>query len=263
MNYLLIVEGAKAEHSLFEMVFKRYGFNILHSQQMKSFDSFINQFDSFELSDSKDNIVIAQAPRNRLGELLRSDSSQVDFDLAFRKKFNSIFLIFDVDHTDNNDLEEMLRIHCDESDSGLLLVSSPCIEIMSEPNRKEELETDHLTKYKKERNVYFCDTQRLGYGAIEYIARNFERLSLEFLRQNYNDFNEPNIMEHPRLVIEMINRHNIRTDSHVKYRYFTTVLYVVIASVFGLTKEIENYDVVERFLQKIMNYNNGKERELV
>lgn len=182
MNYLLIVEGAKAEHSLFAMVFERYGFNIVHSKQMKSFDSFINQFDSFELSDSKDNIVIAQAPRNRLGELLRSDSSQVDFDIVFKKKFNSIFLIFDVDHTGNTDLEEMSRIHCDESDSGLLLVSSPCIEIMSEPNRKEELETDHLAKYKKERNVFFSETQRLGYGAIEYIARNFEKLSLEFLR---------------------------------------------------------------------------------
>lgn len=65
-------------------------------------------------------------------------------------------------------------------------------------------------------------------------------------------------MEHPRLIIEMINRHNIRTDSYVKYRYFTTVLYVVIANIFGLTKEIENYEVVERFLRETMNYNDEK-----
>lgn len=246
MNYLLIVEGAVAEPNLFSQVFQRYGFNVIKSERMQSFES----FDCSNLSDSKNNIVIAQAPRNRLGDLLRSDSASFDFDKAFKKRFNSVFLIFDVDHTDNKDLSEMIKIHGDETDSGLLLVSSPCIEIMSEPGRTETLETEHLASYKKERNKYYSDEMKLGYGAIQYIANNFENLALQFLLQNYREFNEPNVMEHPRLVVDMINKKNDRTSTVVVYRYFTTVLYVLIANIFGLTKQIDNVEIVESFLLK-------------
>lgn len=246
MNYLLIVEGAVAEPNLFSSVFQRYGFNVVRSERMKSFES----FECSNLSDSKNNIVIAQAPRNRLGELLRSDSASFDFDKAFKKRFNSVFLVFDVDHTNNKDLSDMIRIHDDETDAGLLLVSSPCIEIMSEPGRTEILETEHLSSYNKERNKYFNDEMKLGNGTIQYIANNFEKLALQFLRQNYREFNEPNVMEHPRLVVDMVNRKNNRTETVVVYRYFTTVLYVLLANIFGLTKQIENVGTVESFLSE-------------
>ena len=70
-----------------------------------------------------------------------------------------------------------------------------------------------------------------------------------FLKQNYIDFNEPNIMEHPSLVIKKINQENIREDNYVYYRYFTTVIYVCIAYALGLTKQIENYNEVYSFFK--------------
>ena len=63
-------------------------------------------------------------------------------------------------------------------------------------------------------------------------------------------------MEHPRLIVEKINclneRVNLpnRCDSYVIYRYFSTVVYVAIASSRGLTREIENYGIVKSFFEK-------------
>ncbi len=252
MTYLLIVEGQKGEYEVFAPVLERYGFNVVHSKKLQSWASAHIGFDITELNDDKNNIVIAQAPKNRLGELLKLDSADFDFDLAFKRQFNGIFLIFDVDHTSNDDLERMIRIHSDETDKGLLLVSSPCIEILSEPERKNILRVSHLRDYKKERNIFCSDVLKLGCNAIKYIADNFESLALQFLELNYFEFNEPNVMEHPQLVVNKINVENERTDKLVVYIYFTTVVYVLIAVIFGLNREIENYGLIKKFLKNTL-----------
>lgn len=256
MNYLLIVEGEKTEYAVFEKVFLRYGFNIIAEKRMKSFDSFVDSFDTTAFSNTKDNIVIAQGPKNRISELLRTDSISFDFSNAFQNKFNGIFLIYDVDHTSNEDLQEFMSIHADETDSGLLLVSSPCIEILSEPGRSEPIDVDHLLTYKRERNDYINNTLHYGKNTASFISDNFEKLAMYYLDQNYREFSESNIMEHPQLIIDKINKHNTRTSNHVVYRYFTTVVYVVLASVLGLTKEINNYSIVRRvFEQRLQSEN--------
>ena len=88
---------------------------------------------------------------------------------------------------------------------------------------------------------------------MDYIKDNFNELMLFFLRKNQRDFGENNIMEHPRLILESINTNNVRVncpnreDSYVVYRYFSTVIYVAIAYANGLTREIDNYRLVEGF----------------
>ena len=59
-------------------------------------------------------------------------------------------------------------------------------------------------------------------------------------------------MEHPEYVLQQINLLNDRTYINddfqpVLYRYFTTTLYVCIAYILGLTKEIDNSIIVENF----------------
>lgn len=65
---------------------------------------------------------------------------------------------------------------------------------------------------------------------------------------NRYEFDELNILEHPGLVIEKINKENFRSEDQVIYRYFTTVLYVALAYICGKTKQIENYLEVREFL---------------
>lgn len=67
--------------------------------------------------------------------------------------------------------------------------------------------------------------------------------------------NSKNVMEHPSFVLDKINELNDREfysldDQPVRYRYFTTVLYVCIAYINGLTKQIENVDEIKGFFEK-------------
>lgn len=253
MNYLLLVEGAKTEINIFQRVLERYGMKVVSRSQLQSFSDLRDiDLDRIELQGEKGVVLIVQAPRNRLSDLLRYyERADVDLHIAFGGRdtpFNGVFLVFDVDHTSREDLIRMFSTHNDETDKGLLLISSPCIEIMTEPGRTEELKTDHLRKYKHQRNDYISNTLKLGISAEQYISDNFEKLAVDFLDQNRTEFNDTNVMNHPEEVIRLVNERNERTEEEVVYRYFTTVVYVLFACVFGLNVQIDNYDALRDFL---------------
>lgn len=253
MRYLLIVEGERTEKHIFQRVLERYGMVVDVQGRISTYAELGElELAETELHRGDDHVLIVQAPKNRLGELLKLYGEE-DFELSFRfgkreSPFNFIFLIFDVDHTSNKDLEEIFRLHQDETDTGLLLLSSPCIEVMSDPGRRKELAVDHLRTYKKERNICINDTMLLGCSVEEYIANNFEALAVFFLDQNCRDFHDDNVMNHPAEVVEMVNRYNDRTSANVVYRYFTTVIYVVLACVFGLQRQVDNSGILREFL---------------
>lgn len=246
MKCLILTEGSIDEINIFYKIFEKYGLKAIKSGKIEDYDTITY---ANPLNDEYD-VLIAQAPRNRLRDLLKLYYKENrDFDKMFSKTnnfFNGTFLVFDVDHTSNDDLSKMFSIHNDETTNGLLLVSSPCLEILSEPDRTIELKTDHLRTYKAERNVFMEKEHKTN--TINYIIDHFEELSIKFLDKNYKDFKCDNIMLHPSLVINEINKNNIRTDEEVIYRYFTTVVYVILAYVFGKTKEISNYKIVREFL---------------
>lgn len=252
MNYLILTEGKEMEPDIISEVLKKYGFNIVIKDQMKEYDDI--EVNVNELSNSKNNIVIVQAFKNRLSDLLKTyRKDNVDLDMLYGKNasyFAGIFLLFDVDHTSKEDLIEISNIHNDETDKGLLLLSSPCIEIMVEPKRSEIIRVSHLKEYKHYINQYVNDGLKYGSSAKQYIIDNFEELALAFLEKNVKEFNSYNIMEHPMLIVKKINELNERTEELVVYRYFTTVIYVVLAYICGFTKEIDNYQIVKDFLMK-------------
>lgn len=253
MRFLILTEGARTEINIFQRVLERYGLRVIRISRIESFTEPESlQLLGTELECDRTSVLIAQAPRNRLKDLLsyyRRDN--IDLNLVFGSRdrfFNGIFLLFDVDHTDNTSLEEIYTRHNDETDSGLLLISSPCIEILSEPGRTEELRVNHLKEYKRERNNFFSDVLRLGMNAEEYIAENFEKLAVSYLDRNFNDFRDANVMNHPESVIKKVNELNFRSEEEVIYRYFTTVVYVLIACIFGFSIKTDSYSSLREFL---------------
>ena len=116
----------------------------------------------------------------------------------------------------------------------MLLLSSPCIEVLGEYDFNQEFRYNHLKEYKSRLNVKYNHD---GYESVEdYIIKNFDDLCIKFLDLNYQEFDESNIMEHPSLIIKSIannDRVNYsfeeKDKSYVIYRYFTTVVYVFIA----------------------------------
>lgn len=255
-KFLLIVEGEKAEIKIFSEVLNKYGFTVKDCKKI-SLDDYL-EIETELLATSSSEIIIAQGPKNRIRDwLLRYNKEQEDFERFFFSIVENgcagIFIIYDVDHTLNNDLTNMFNLYKDET-SGLLLVSSPCIEIMSDIDRTDPIKVKNLKSYKATRNVY-CDAT-YHKNAIQYIIDNFEDLAIHYLEKNVRELASKNVMEHPSLVIDIINEKNERTfidnkNIPVIYRYFTTVVYVCIAYINGLTKEIENSEIVkEYFIRK-------------
>lgn len=254
MHYLLIVEGEKAEPKLFESIFKRYGFTVIQHPRPKSFnDNFSFVFDQTSISNGKNTVHIMQAPNNCIeGFLKKAKEENWDLSKTFNHDtdfFAAKFIVFDVDHAPNDILYSMMSHYCDEADQGLLIVSSPCLEILSEPHRKDPITVKHLREYKSLRNTQLDTDPNIKMSAINYIVENFEDLILEFLISNVALYKDNNVMEHPHLAIDEINRLNYRSKEQVCYRYFTTVIYVVIACIMGLTKQVDNANVVLEFLK--------------
>lgn len=258
-DFLIIVEGAKTEKDILEAVFQKYNFEVHRCGQMQLSNSDLYNNDKcfFErdlLESQNDRVFIIQGERNRLSDWLKCmNKSTFDYSTAFREYvdgFAGVFVLYDLDHNSNDVIEQMTEKFNSETDIGLLLLSSPCIEVMSDYEHRE-IRVEHLSEYKSNCNV---QTQKEHFmSAKDYIIDNFEQIAVRYLDQNTNDFNEKNVMEHPKLVASKINQTNIRAldENGVQYvicRYFTTVIYVCVAYIMGLTKEIDNAEKVKEFL---------------
>lgn len=251
MNILLIVEGKKDEPTVFSKVFASYGYNPIVLRQSIEVEG-LGTWSKSELAKGKSNVVIVQGPRNRIHDLLLDLSKEeVSVERYFHydyASFSATFLIYDVDHNDPDDLKRMFRLCSDEGSSGLLLLSSPCFEVIADyDHNRGESKYRHLKEYKADVNKHYQGM------TFEYIENHFDELMLYFLKKNYEDFQEEDIMEHPGRIIELINERNARVncldpkDSYVVYRYFSTVVYVAIAYAAGLTREPRNYQKVVEF----------------
>lgn len=259
-NFLLIVEGEKTEKRLFGEILSRYGFHVIDIKKRKFGDDQSIEFLTSELVDGVCNVVIAQGPKNRIRDFIKLfDTRTSDIEKVFsdsRTKFSAIFIIYDVDHTSIDDLNSMFDKFNDET-SGLLLLSSPCIEVLSDIDSSGNVFSgNRIREYKTLMNEH-CNKNLKYYNSLDFIIANFEKCVLYYLDKNVSEFQEYNIMEHPQLVKDMINKINVRKyiskyNHPVIYRYFTTVVYVCIAYIKGLTKEIDNYEIVRVFFENQM-----------
>ena len=255
-NFLLIVEGEVTEKDIMTSVFERYGIEVYDKGKLDLNNARAEELTIKQFSVPADrNIILLQGPKNRIHDWLKDINNKTeDFERFFNNLdglFAGIFVIYDVDHTSKDDLLEMFNKFNDETSNGLLLLSSPCIEVMVDKERKSDLMVTHLKEYKIELNTKYNKEYKCS--AKQFIVKNFESLALYYLEKNVEELHCKNVMEHPALILSKINELNERTfvssdNQPVHYRYFTTVIYVCIAYIYGLTKEAENAGEVKKFL---------------
>ena len=111
-NFLIITEGVSTEPTILEAILKKYGFNVIQKNPMKISEEQPFTLDVTELlDDKKDNIYIAQGPRNRIRDFLNLINKKTDdverYFSQLSDNFAGIFLVYDVDHTPKEDLENM------------------------------------------------------------------------------------------------------------------------------------------------------------
>lgn len=149
-NILLIVEGSVDEQSIFEDAFSQYGFHPTTVKEKINVED-IGQFEKLQFELGKNNVIIVQGPRNRIhGFLKMYNEKEMSIERFFSHSyeyFSAIFLIYDVDHNDCDDVREMFRRFPDES-TGMLLLSSPCIEVLGDSNHaRSETKYHRLKEY--------------------------------------------------------------------------------------------------------------------
>lgn len=256
-NYLLIVEGQKTEKNIFESIFKGCDINVFKCEKIDLKYEKENFFAGAYTISKNDKVYLIQGPRNRIHDWLKlMNTEHEDFERFFdglNEQFAGVFIIYDVDHTSKEDLEAMFNKYNDETDAGLLLPSSPCIEVLADIEHTDELQCESLKTYKSKMNIN-CDASYKS-SAEKFIMENFFDLALFYIRKNTRESGLVNIMEHPEFVVSMINRKNERTideqgKKSVYYRYFTTVVYVCVAYILGLVKEFDNANLVIEFFEK-------------
>lgn len=249
-KYLAIVEGSKTEYKILKSVLENQNFVVSNKSEINFKNT--NRFNLNIFTQDNIDIFILSSAQSRIHDvLINIDKNSDDIEKFFgftSNYFNGIFLIFDVEHNDCDDLEKMFKNFNDEN-SGLLLISSPCIEVLGDLKREEFECYDIKKEYTHKLNADYDSQYKCSIES--FIIKYFENLVLFYLKDNRDRFEENNIMEHPRLVVDLVNKENIRDNSNGKnychIRYFTTVIYVMIAYINGLTKEIDNFQLVYDF----------------
>lgn len=256
-KFLFIVEGEKTEKNILIDILTMYGFkpiNIKDKLNLKSFN-FTNY--CFTDDDETDCVYIVQGPKNRISELLNDYNSKSDdidkFFFNVNQNFAGIFIIYDADHNEANQLNKFYEIFNDETDQGILLLSTPCIEVLGD-EEQDEFRCLKFRDYKAKLNTYHHNKDKCN--VEDYIKQRFNELLIHFIKKNTSEFNETNIMMHPQEIIKHHNKTNViyseKEGKQSTIRYYSTVIYVAIAYMLGLTREIDNSQVVLRHFENII-----------
>ena len=151
-NYLIIVEGAVEEEIILRPTLEKNKFTVIKHETLNlEFDNTLEMYKKLSLENGKNIIVIVQGFRNRLHDFLKIMKEYDEISEYFnysKNYFAGIFLVYDVDHTNDLDLLEMKKRFNDPS-TGFLLISNPCIQVLIDES-DGPLEYLHLKDYKED-----------------------------------------------------------------------------------------------------------------
>lgn len=259
-KYLIVVEGQKTEFELIKQVTKRIlpnysvSFTQYKGQQTIKFTN---------IKEANDEIFVIKPKHNRLSQIVEDYKKENGDIFAFQMYFDQyvdpdffekIFFIFDVDYTSDVDLSFALEHFNDEYSSGFLIISSPCIEAMTDTKKTYCIETEkHISdEYKPKIHLdalkRFDQYVNLGYNAL-MCGEAFGLLN-KCLIDNLSLFdNDQQFMNHQAYFknsflpfIESDFRH---------YPLVTSFIYVLIGSILNLDVEENPSASLSLLLEKL------------
>lgn len=247
---LLVVEGSVTEPTIFKYIFEKYGYK------------FVNMMDNdwiaykVDISENK-TIYLIQGDRNRLNEFL-NEYSEYDT-LSQKYGIDDVvalnYIIYDFDYVTKDKMKELQKKFTSPQE-GELLLSNPCIEVIAEKDF-DYVHDNHSSFYKKRIKKILTDEKYRSIEGVKliesYVCENFEDLMINHIKRNCEVFETNNVNEHPSKLIEHVMSTNIIDEEKEFFRfyYLSTVIYVAIADLEGLTKDIDNANnVIEYFENK-------------
>ncbi len=250
-KYLAIVEGEDMEPEILEYALSTYyGFNVLRAENRLS--SLPLGFKKTLIYGGNDEFYIVQGSRNRIKELLKEalEETHSSIERAFStENFAGIFLVYDVDHNSNQEIEEA-RERFNNILDGLLTLSVPCVECILEMDFKPYVSSSYKG-YKTAKNEWCME--QAGVSGKELIKYEFNLLMIENLVRNKETFEKENLSEpndvslHGEHSLDLNAKYNIRTgksekDCHVEISYYASVLYLILLHVKGYARCADSFD---------------------
>lgn len=248
---LLVVEGSLTEPTIFKYIFEKYGYEFIDMNIHSDWNGYKVKI------DDKKTIYLVQGEKNRLNNFLDEYN---EYDTISQKYgINDVvalnYIIYDFDYVSKDKMDELKVKFCSPQE-GELLLSNPCIEVIAESDF-QYVHVGRSRMYKKRIREILTNMNYHSHDNIKlidsYICDNFEDLMIFHIERNCQFFKTNNIVEHPSLLIEHVMSTNIPNDDKnlFQFHYLSTVIYVAIAELEGLTKEIDNAKyVIEYFRNK-------------
>ena len=140
-----------------------------------------------------------------------------------------------------------------------MLLSNPCIEVIAE-NDFKYTHIGHSSQYKKRLKRLITESNyqpRQGMKLIDsYICDHFEDFMNCHIKRNCDFFKTTNIVDHPDRLINYVMSTNIPNEcvDLFEFHYLSTVIYVAIAELEGLTREEDN-------AQRVIDYFEDKKNQ--
>lgn len=255
---LLVVEGIKTEPTIFKYIFEKYGYKFINMNTDENWDAYKVEIDSHK------TIYLVQGNKNRLNEFL-DEYSPYDT-LSQKYGIDDVvalnYIIYDFDYVNLEKMSE-LRKKFTSPQEGEMLLSNPCIEVIAE-NDFNYKHIGHSHSYKKRLKKLITDSKyqpRAGIQLIDsYICDNFEDFMIRHIKRNCDFFKTANVIEHPDKLIDYVMSTNIPNEDKELYEfhYLSTVIYVAIAELEGLTKQFDNANKVIDYFENKKNISKKK-----
>lgn len=258
-KYLIIVEGEKTEFELIKSALKV----VLPTYAVETTKFNGDDTVKFTNVNKEDDIVYVIRPRlNRLSNIV-SEIKKDNFDIfAFQMYFEDdidpdyfekVFFIYDVDYTSDIDLSFALDYFNDEYSNGLLIVSSPCIEAMSDSDNCSFF----LPEGKKISRVYKPAVRPATIGRYPHyldkgylccLCDNAFAFFEDCLNRNLSVYsNNQQFMEHEFLFKEFHLPKRVKKG--IYYPFVTSFVYILIGSIL-------KFDRLDKPSNELLNYCN-------
>ena len=265
-KYLAIVEGKSMECEVLEYGLSTYGFQV-NDNLIKDYklDDYSNMFTVKCLENKDKQFVILQSNQSRIKDFINTiDKESSDISrLLVGKDFVSIFLIFDIDHNTKEEIDASFN-KFNEPSTGLLILSSPCFEVIAPYSNDKQYEGISFKKFKTSKSTYYSDNFHIS--TKDYIKYSFNELLIHHLKNNKDKYDIEELQEtndityHPEYIIILSNKYNIREGSDelsykVNYTYFSSILYVVLLYLFDFARYSDSYT-------KLLNFLINKQKEI-
>ncbi len=247
IRMLIVVEGEVDEVEIFKKLFSIIGFTVIESTKNGDFTHITNVLG--------DNVVyLIPGPKSKIQSVLETfDVNTMDLSLFFgiSETIPLNYIVYDVDITNYERFSSIIPNFCTPQE-GLVLLSNPCIEVIADEEYLIHNDKPSLYKGVVRQQVLSKNKMNQNDSLLSYIINNVLDLFIEQIKRNIVFFSSNDVIDHVLSSYSKIgtNQFSFNPNSY-SYTKLFTVIYVVLADIFDVSRELDNAELLIKEIMKV------------